>query len=110
MLARSLGLTVTLAAYANAQLLAGLLPFPFPFPPFTGIFGPWWIFGHPSNPYKTVPQPVAFACFGGGGNCECPTDNTHHSGVLINVWPGFQCAYAAGACTWDDVVRALFSV
>ncbi len=97
-------LAFTLLPSAHASTLS-LLPFPFPFPPFTGIFGPWWIFGPHGNPYKTVPQPVAFACFGGGGNCECPSDNFHDSGTLINVWPGFQCAYPAGACTWEDVVR-----
>ena len=51
-------------------------------------------------------QTIAFSCYGGGGDCECPTDNNGDSGVLINVFPGFQCAYAGGACTWDDKVRA----
>ena len=50
-------------------------------------------------------QTVAFSCYGGGGDCECPTDLTGASGVLINVFPGYQCAYAGGACTWDDKVR-----
>ena len=49
-------------------------------------------------------QNVAFACFGGGGDCECPLDNNGDSGVLINVYPGFQCAFPSGACTWDDKV------
>jgi hypothetical protein len=49
-------------------------------------------------------QTVAFACYGGGGDCECPTDLNGNSGVLINVFPGFQCAYGGGACTWDDKV------
>ena len=49
-------------------------------------------------------QTVAFACYGGGGDCECPSDLNGDSGVLINVFPGFQCAYAGGACTWDDKV------
>ena len=51
-------------------------------------------------------QTVAFACYGGGGDCECPTDNNGDSGVLINVFPGYQCAYPNGACTWDDKVSA----
>ena len=50
-------------------------------------------------------QNVAFSCYGGGGDCECPTDLTGDSnGVLINVYPGYQCAYPGGACTWDDKV------
>lgn len=49
-------------------------------------------------------QTVAFACYGGGGDCECPSDLNSDSGVLINVFPGFQCAYPGGACTWDDQV------
>ncbi|GJE99968.1 hypothetical protein PsYK624_162450 [Phanerochaete sordida] len=52
-------------------------------------------------------QTVAFACYGGGGDCECPTDNDGNPGVLINVFPGFQCAYPTGACTWDDQTGAL---
>ena len=49
-------------------------------------------------------QTIAFSCYGGGGDCECPSDLNGDSGVLINVYPGFQCAYAGGACTWDDKV------
>jgi hypothetical protein len=49
-------------------------------------------------------QNIAFACFGGGGDCECPSDLNGDSGVLINVYPGYQCAYPNGACTWDDKV------
>ena len=49
-------------------------------------------------------QTVAFACFGGGGDCECPLDTNGEQGVLVNVFPGFQCAYPDGACTWDDAV------
>ncbi|TFY68544.1 hypothetical protein EVJ58_g940 [Rhodofomes roseus] len=57
---------------------------------------------------RVTGQSVAFACYGGGGNCECPVDVTGDSGgVLINVYPGFQCAYAGGACTWDDNTGAL---
>ncbi|OSX65811.1 hypothetical protein POSPLADRAFT_1116048, partial [Postia placenta MAD-698-R-SB12] len=52
-------------------------------------------------------QPVSFACYGGGGDCNCPADLTGASGVLINVYPGYQCAYPAGACTWDDKTGAL---
>ena len=49
-------------------------------------------------------QSVAFACFGGGCDCECPTDLNGDPGVLINVYPGYQCAYPNGACTWEDKV------
>ncbi|OSX60080.1 hypothetical protein POSPLADRAFT_1075451 [Postia placenta MAD-698-R-SB12] len=53
-------------------------------------------------------QTVAFSCYGGGGDCECPTDLTGDSaGVLINVYPGYQCAYPGGACTWDDKTGVL---
>ncbi|KAI0781691.1 hypothetical protein BC629DRAFT_1289581 [Irpex lacteus] len=52
-------------------------------------------------------QTIAFSCYGGGGDCECPTDLNGDSGVLINVYPGFQCAYGGGACTWDDKTGAL---
>ena len=50
-------------------------------------------------------ETIAFACYGGGGDCECPIDKNGDSGVLINVYPGYQCAYPNGACTWDDKVR-----
>lgn len=53
-------------------------------------------------------QTIAFSCYGGGGDCECPGDLNGDSGVLINVFPGFQCAYAGGACTWDDKVSIVF--
>ncbi|KAF7797008.1 hypothetical protein EIP86_008200 [Pleurotus ostreatoroseus] len=55
-------------------------------------------------------QTIAFSCYGGGGDCECPTDNNGDSGVLINVYPGFQCAYPNGACTWDDESGALQNI
>ncbi|KAI0731884.1 hypothetical protein C8Q72DRAFT_874628 [Fomitopsis betulina] len=56
-------------------------------------------------------QSVAFACYGGGGDCQCPIDLTGDSGgVLMNVYPGFQCAYADGACTWDDKSGALQNI
>ena len=48
-------------------------------------------------------QDIAFACFGGGGDCQCPIDNNGDSGVLINVYPGYQCAYPNGACTFNMV-------
>ena len=65
-------------------------------------------FGSGSEPLRRrtiTSQSIAFACYGGGGDCECPTDLNGDSGVLINVFPGYQCAYAGGACTWDDKVR-----
>lgn len=55
-------------------------------------------------------QNIAFACFGGGGDCECPSDLNGDSGVLINVYPGYQCAYPNGACTWDDKVSTGFAL
>ncbi len=55
-------------------------------------------------------QNVAFACFGGGGDCECPLDLHGDSGVLINVYPGFQCAFPNGACTWDDKVSIICTI
>jgi len=57
---------------------------------------------------RLATQSVAFACYGGGGDCDCPTDVTgDNGGVLINVYPGYQCAYTGGACTWDDKTGAL---
>ncbi|KAI0728490.1 hypothetical protein C8Q72DRAFT_779784 [Fomitopsis betulina] len=68
---------------------------------------PWW-WPYPPPPGNGAGQYVAFACYGGGGNCACPTDLTGDSlGVLINVYPGYQCAYTGGACTWDDKSGAL---
>ena len=61
---------------------------------------------NPNLHKRLAGQSIAFACFGGGGDCECPTDLNGGSGVLINVYPGYQCAYPNGACTWDDKVRA----
>ncbi|KAI0688234.1 hypothetical protein BC835DRAFT_1285197 [Cytidiella melzeri] len=55
-------------------------------------------------------QIITFACFGGGGDCECPSDLNGDSGVLINVYPGYQCAYPNGACTWDDKSGALQNI
>ncbi|PSR84228.1 hypothetical protein PHLCEN_2v5516 [Hermanssonia centrifuga] len=107
MFARLASLTVLVSVFlaAKANLLP-FLPFPFDLPPFIGTSGPYWIFG-PQHQSKTLQQTVAFACFGGGGNCECPIDKNKDSGVLINVFPGYQCAYPNGACTWDDVTGAL---
>lgn len=61
----------------------------------------------PSLHKRLTGQTIAFACYGGGGDCECPADLTNAPGVLINVFPGFQCAYPTGACTWDDSTGAL---
>ncbi|GJE90474.1 hypothetical protein PsYK624_066100 [Phanerochaete sordida] len=61
----------------------------------------------PSLHKRLTGQTIAFACFGGGGDCQCPTDKNGDSGVLINVYPGYQCAYPDGACTWDDKTGAL---
>lgn len=41
------------------------------------------------------------------GICDCPTDNNGDSGVLINLFPGYQCAYSHGACTWDSMTGNL---
>ncbi|EPT00818.1 hypothetical protein FOMPIDRAFT_1121748 [Fomitopsis schrenkii] len=52
-----------------------------------------------------VGQAVAFACYSASDNgCKCPTDLTgDKKGVLINLYPGFQCAYTGGgACTYDQ--------
>ena len=39
--------------------------------------------------------------------CECPIDNNNDTGVLINQFTGYQCAYAHGPCTWSYVsIRA----
>ncbi|EKM51468.1 uncharacterized protein PHACADRAFT_152228 [Phanerochaete carnosa HHB-10118-sp] len=42
-----------------------------------------------------------------GGDCQCPADLNGDSGVLINFFSGYQCAYAGGACTWNDNTGAL---
>ena len=50
-------------------------------------------------------QPVLIGCYpGGAGGCPCPIDNNGDTGVLINFFPGYQCAYPDGACSWDDQV------
>lgn len=55
-------------------------------------------------------QPIAFAChsyikLAEDAGCVCPVDLTgDKNGVLINVYPGFQCAYASGGvCTYNQV-------
>ena len=35
--------------------------------------------------------------------CSCPSDKNGDTGVLINQFTGYQCAYPHGACTWDSV-------
>ena len=37
----------------------------------------------------------------------CPADKNGDSGHLINHLYKYQCAYAAGACTWDGVSAPL---
>ncbi|KAI0074266.1 hypothetical protein K474DRAFT_1665613 [Panus rudis PR-1116 ss-1] len=48
------------------------------------------------------PQGVLIGCYpGGAGGCPCPIDNFGDTGVLINVFPGYQCAYPSGSCAWS---------
>ena len=55
---------------------------------------------------KRTNQGVLLGCYAGGaGGCPCPIDNNGDEGVLINVFPGYQCAYPQGACSWNDRVR-----
>ncbi|EPQ53889.1 hypothetical protein GLOTRDRAFT_25998, partial [Gloeophyllum trabeum ATCC 11539] len=35
--------------------------------------------------------------------CICPADSYGEWGILINIFPGYQCAYPNGACAWSDV-------
>jgi hypothetical protein len=51
---------------------------------------------------------VTVSCSSGQGltGCDCPADLNGDDGVLINVFPGYQCAYPGGACTWSDNVSA----
>ena len=35
--------------------------------------------------------------------CSCPIDKNGNTGILINQFTGYQCAYPSGACTWDYV-------
>lgn len=62
---------------------------------------------YPNLHKRLTGQSIAFACFGGGGDCQCPLDLNNDEGVLINVYPGYQCAYPNGACQWDDKTGAL---
>lgn len=39
--------------------------------------------------------------------CECPVDLNGDTGVLINQFTGYQCAYIHGACTWDHVCSGI---
>ncbi|EKM51462.1 uncharacterized protein PHACADRAFT_166025 [Phanerochaete carnosa HHB-10118-sp] len=65
---------------------------------------------NPHSHKSITSQSVAFACFSGESGCQCPTDLNGDSGVLINVYPGYQCAYPNGACTWDDETGALQNI
>ncbi|KAJ3488609.1 hypothetical protein NLI96_g2712 [Meripilus lineatus] len=52
---------------------------------------------------RTSTQGVLIGCYAGGaGGCPCPLDNNGDDGVLINVFPGYQCAYPNGACSWSS--------
>ncbi|KAH8105319.1 hypothetical protein BXZ70DRAFT_1004830 [Cristinia sonorae] len=60
---------------------------------------------------RDAPQGVLIGCYpGGAGGCPCPIDNFGDSGVLINVFPGYQCAYPHGACAWNDRDGSLFNI
>lgn len=55
---------------------------------------------------RTGTEQVTIACHTDGAPaCICPKDLNGDTGVLINVYPGYQCAYRNGACTWSDQVR-----
>ncbi|KAI0791238.1 hypothetical protein C8Q75DRAFT_66459 [Abortiporus biennis] len=56
-------------------------------------------------------QPILIGCYpGGAGGCPCPKDNNGDTGVLINFFPGYQCAYPNGACSWDDQDGSLMNI
>lgn len=60
---------------------------------------------------RTDLQGVLIGCYpGGAGGCPCPIDKNGDEGVLINVFPGYQCAYPQGACAWNDEVRPKYSL
>lgn len=68
------------------------------------------------NPYdrrsslerRSAASQVPIACYSdNSGPCDCPIDLNNDTGVLINLFPGYQCAYPHGACTWDDNSGAL---
>jgi hypothetical protein len=50
--------------------------------------------------------PTVAPCASSG--CVCPLDNNSDTGVLINQFKGYQCAYPHGACTWDNVSQRQF--
>ncbi|TFK50239.1 hypothetical protein OE88DRAFT_1632347 [Heliocybe sulcata] len=53
-------------------------------------------------------NPLTLSCYlGGPATCECPIDARGVPGILVNVFPGYQCAYATGACSWSDITGAL---
>ncbi|KAH8105317.1 hypothetical protein BXZ70DRAFT_517995 [Cristinia sonorae] len=55
--------------------------------------------------------PVLIGCYPGGAQgCPCPKDKNGDSGVLINFFPGYQCAYPDGACSWDDQDGSLLNI
>jgi hypothetical protein len=58
--------------------------------------------------HRRTTHQVTIACGVPSDPCVCPSDLNGDSGVLINVFPGYQCAYPGGACTWNDKVRLLF--
>ncbi|EIN12683.1 hypothetical protein PUNSTDRAFT_61129 [Punctularia strigosozonata HHB-11173 SS5] len=63
-----------------------------------------------SSLHRRTTQQVAVACYqqpSDSAPCACPTDLNGDSGVLINYYPGYQCAYPGGACTWGDKDGAL---
>jgi len=60
---------------------------------------------------RDAPLGVLIGCYPGGlAGCPCPIDKDGDSGVLINVFPGYQCAYPSGACSWDDEDGSLFNI
>ncbi|EIN07751.1 hypothetical protein PUNSTDRAFT_144300 [Punctularia strigosozonata HHB-11173 SS5] len=62
---------------------------------------------------RDLTEQVPISCFvqpPNGAVCDCPTDLNGDNGVLINVFPGYQCAYAGGACTWGDTDGALQNI
>lgn len=60
-----------------------------------------------SKLHRRTSSPPTVACNDTpDGACPCPRDLNNDKGVLINLFPGYQCAYPNGACTWSDQVRA----
>jgi hypothetical protein len=85
---------VAFVAFAALATLASLAP--------ASAFSPM-----PSLARRDATQ-VTISCSSGQGisGCDCPADLNGDTGVLINVFPGYQCAYPGGACTWSDNVSA----